>query len=853
MKKYGKMIGILTAAAVCIFLGIFSGRKILTVMGEEKPTITFGEFSKKNTIEDSVLLIGTHLIHIQSMTDALYEMAVDSGSESEQTMVYYKSELADGAWFDITDALGLADISEEGIVVTSEDMKDVKLEYYTFKDGITRSALTGNPINIFNIREPYDLYQLEELEQLRQQFEQQFSEEDTGVKKYYYDKLKAFFEQDVRNDTTAECDRQLNALQEIYIGLQTSDKKDLAEIVSKIMGKIDAKRRAEVLYALSQSENHLLNKLQELCTGSEYLKEDYILKIEIPAESTEDGDSEDGEENTEDKEKQYEYEKEQFVENSGVLDAIANSLQNCQNSYTENIGNSIEKGSTVIKNLEYEKTMQVISQPASSEAVISQLQLLFNIQENVVRQETEELQMIESELLSKVESKFKEGISKGAGEGYKVAVANGVSQAAVEQTLNQQKTELNTVLQELEFVITAQTKRQAPQDALNGIYDRLDSISGLKTLAKKDAFQTKAVESIEEYRIWLTERARAIIMENQELASQMDKLELDKEELTAQLQQALDENDLALAKKKQAMIELLDEQMKKKQQELTNIMEDPESSESDKAKAENQSGSATVLNNINQIKQEALSALAEGKENISDQLNALTELGAEAALKEIAQKASETGKEQVAEQASQAANDSQNSSLYGALEGGGASMEELRVIQKLEEFFGMAFEELDGKKQAELLVVLDWLIEEGYISLESLFLRYYEAARESLPDFDKIKRQEQEYVPLLTLAQLIDYRYVFEDSGKEVTLSKGSKAYKFKANSSKMECYPKKEESLKKNVLYQKDLYLYEEDAGNYFGCQIEYLEKTEKGICLTAKMYREAEEFYQLLKEGEE
>ncbi|MBR3607009.1 MAG: hypothetical protein IKL51_05485 [Lachnospiraceae bacterium] len=925
MKIGKKGIGILIIILVLgISMTIFSAGNLLKVKGEEKPSITFEKFSSKTTIEDSVIFIGTHLIHIQSMTDTLYETALQSASKEEQSKVYYKSELAKGAWFDITDALGLEDISETGRIVMPEEMKNLKVEYYTFKDGITRSALTGNPMNIFNIKEPYNLYELEELEAIKQQFEEQFSAEDTGVKKYYYDQLKKFFEQEVRNDVTTECDRQLNGLQTLYTSLVTAEKKELAEIVVKIMEKVDSKRRAEVLYQLSQSDNHLLNALQEVCTGSEYDKEEYILLIEEETTEEETTEEETTEEETteeetteeetteeetteegtteEEKGKTIRKEREQFVENSGVLDAIASSLQACQTSYTNHIGNSLEKGSTIIKNMEYEKSMQVINQAGiGAEAIIQELELLFNIQDDLVVQEGAELQMIESQLLPKAEEKYKGQVSGGVGEEYKVSVANGVSQAAIEQTLNRQKTSTNTALQELEFMISAQTKRQVPEDALNGIYDRLDSIPGLKGLVKQDAFRTKAAESLDEYRIWLLEKAKAIIEENEELASEMDKLEASKEELMTEYQQALDENDLALAKKKMATIELLDEEMEKKQQELQSILEHPDSSESDKAKAHNQAGNSTLLNQIESMKQEALLGLAEGKEEIGNTLDALEALGAEEALKEIAATATESGKDRIAKEAQAAAEESQNSEFYkkeGESAGAG-SLEAVRVNQQIEEYYGDPFTKLKNEEKAQVIVVVDFLLKDGYISLRDLFDEYYEdyyeeannqktnsekaendqttakeeggrdsqrssadttGLQQTIPVnngntavFQCVKRGEGKYAPLRVVAKLLDYRYIFDDSRKEVTLSKGSKTYHIKANDTGLLTYPDKTETLQRRPIYQSDLYLGEEDLLSLFGCRVFYLEKINMGICLTEKMYEEAEELYQQITEGEE
>lgn len=852
MKRRKKGIVVLLSLTLLLAGGISFGRKALKAEGAPEAEVTFGQFLNKNTVEESVLYIGTHLLHVQSMTDQLYELALQSASDSNQNQVYYKSELAAGAWFDITDATGLADISEEGVLVSTEDLKDLKIEYYTYRDGITRSALTGNAVNIFNIKEPYNLYELEELEPLRQQFDQQFSPEDTGVKKYYYDQLREFFLTDVRNNKTAEFDRQINGLQSTYVNLQSQGEQELAEIVMKLMEKIDAARRAEVLYTLSQSENPLLSRLQEICTGSKYKKEDYLLKVEVQSEEEEE-EKEEGEEESEE-EKEYELEKEQFVENSGVLDAIASSLQNCQSGYTDMLGKRLEEGTTVLKNTEYEKSQQVISQAGSGvESVLRELELIFNIQEDVVRKEAEELAFLTSQLLPKAEAKYQSGLGEGAGEEYKVAVANNVSQAAITQALEQQKTRLNSSKQELQFLIRAMTKRQAPETALEGIYTRIDGIPPLKASIQQDAFQTKAGETLEEYRIWLTEHAKSIMEENEQLASEMDGLEASKEELLMNYQQALDDNDLALAKKYRAMLDLLEEEIKAKQQELQSILEDPNSSPSDKARAQNSSGSSTTLNHMNELKQQALLSLAKGEEDIQNQMDALAALGAEEALNEIADTAKEAGKDKVAKEAENAAAKSKESSLHGLLSDSGPGMEETKFVQGLTEFFGDEFGSLKGSDQAEILVVLDWLLQDGYISLSDLFEEYYESAKELLYIYPKYTQSEEEHLALLAVSHTLDLRYIFDNSRKIVTMSKGSQAYQIRAGEQILSMSFGEWKELSKKAAYQKDVYLIEKDTLTFFGCKAEYLERKDTAVCLSEEMEAEALSFYEFLQEGEE
>ena len=144
--------------SVCIFAGIACYQMARAAIFDESKAVTYEEYASSHVIEDSVLFIGTYLIHSQTMTDELYEKAVESATDSNQTNVYYKSELANGAWFDITDALGLSDISDQGIVVQESELADLWVTCYTGSDGITRSARSGETVSIFDIPDPYDLY-----------------------------------------------------------------------------------------------------------------------------------------------------------------------------------------------------------------------------------------------------------------------------------------------------------------------------------------------------------------------------------------------------------------------------------------------------------------------------------------------------------------------------------------------------------------------------------------------------------------------------------------------------------------------------------------------------------------------
>ena len=91
----------------------------------EKSAVKYKEYASSHTVEDSTLFVGTYLIHINAVTDELYAQAQNSGSEANQNSIYYKSELAGGAWFDITDAEGLNDIMDSGTAISDDEIGDL--------------------------------------------------------------------------------------------------------------------------------------------------------------------------------------------------------------------------------------------------------------------------------------------------------------------------------------------------------------------------------------------------------------------------------------------------------------------------------------------------------------------------------------------------------------------------------------------------------------------------------------------------------------------------------------------------------------------------------------------------------
>ncbi len=278
------------SVVLCVtVLGTVLGKPIKTqALFDPDKAINYRTFASRTTVEDSVLFIGTYIIHKDALSEDLYQKAVDSGSESGQSEIYYKSEISDGQWFETGNIdNGVRGISVEGLPVSIDTINPLYVTYYVGADGILRDAKTMAAINPFDLPDPYDLAGLPELDPIRSQYTSSNSattisqddflanrnSTDTGNVRsdvYLYQLLSSFFSLDLRDSQTDKLDQQLKDLNSVYISLKGAGQDEEAQLVYDLMAKIDASRRAIVMEKLSELDDNLLNSLYELCSGSNY-------------------------------------------------------------------------------------------------------------------------------------------------------------------------------------------------------------------------------------------------------------------------------------------------------------------------------------------------------------------------------------------------------------------------------------------------------------------------------------------------------------------------------------------------------------------------------------------------------
>ncbi|MCR5251324.1 MAG: hypothetical protein K6E50_12020 [Lachnospiraceae bacterium] len=273
-------------AFVMLFGVILQGGSV-SAIGNEKKAMLYSKYAASHTIEDCVLFIGTYLIHKDVLTDELYQQAQESASEFGQMDMYYKSELANGSWFNVSDASTLADITTDGTPVEDSELQGLFVQYYMGKDGILIDVLTGADVNPFDVIDPYDLINLPELQALKLKYTfdaeaDTISEEDFLVNRlsfdngtlrgdvYYFQMMKTFFGLDMRDAETASCDAQLARLYECYKTLRAQENDEEAELVYSLMGKVDAARRFVVMGKLVHNDENAIGEIYNMAMGSYY-------------------------------------------------------------------------------------------------------------------------------------------------------------------------------------------------------------------------------------------------------------------------------------------------------------------------------------------------------------------------------------------------------------------------------------------------------------------------------------------------------------------------------------------------------------------------------------------------------
>ncbi|MDR3294890.1 MAG: hypothetical protein LBT26_03525 [Clostridiales Family XIII bacterium] len=507
-------------------------------------------------IENSTLAIGTHLIHISALTQELYDIASASAGESGQDRVYYKSELSNGAWCDISGANALTAITggAQGAFGTSARVSDTVIAalfftHHTKSDGITYDLRTGQAVNIFDIRNPYDLELMEELSPLKMQYDlfvETQGESEQGTAKIA--RIDIFWQTSVEDQVTAECDADLAALQAYLDAIRPEGDTVRMGVVQERMDAVDAKRRAQVFTVLDEVLPVFIEELQTL-TDTET-------------------ENEDGESET----------TPGVASDTSLQSAVNESMSNVQAALIYQQGRMLAEGVTVLSAAAYQASNDLIDHAkagnhAACDVDVEILVNLSDIENGRIVDKEAELALLRDSLISQATGRFTAALAAEADDDYRNAEAGQAAGAVLRAIAAESIGAMSICRSELEFLIDALTQRVTASEGMDYIDERLALTTGWYS-AGGDVFKDGADACVTDHIDFLSRLKRTL-----QLAAggtEIDRLQAQKAAQQTDYMDALDKNDLAGAKRIEGLIAETDEQIAALEDEANARMSDLE-------------------------------------------------------------------------------------------------------------------------------------------------------------------------------------------------------------------------------------------------------------------------------------
>jgi hypothetical protein len=857
-----------------MILGIVVVPKLRSIAAFDPSTaIKYKDYRAKNEIEDYTLFIGTYLIALPALTDDLYTEASDSATESKQTTIYYFSELADGAWRNVTDATSLFDLGpESGVAATEEELAELYITKVIGADGVVKDAKTGDIVDPFGDPDPYDLFHLPELVAIRKAYAGAEDAEEPSLGQFLidhgqteipgtagltpttyskgddaarsveadtfaYNAFHDFFASDVHNEVTDECDRRLAVLTELHNQLKAENDAKRADAVYSLMGKVDATRRAEVFRQLSMDPEYYMRPLSEKLTEG------------------------------------LGYEGATFVTNVAETDAISSAEETIMSAYYEKLGNAlVEDSSSIIGRYEFEYSVQVIEN--GSRDAIDELIILWNIRDDIIEDQAKELQKIEDDYLPEAESEYRTRICAGVSSDY-MAIYRKSGAMAAASYLESQRDEMEHARTEIQLFIDAQRKRMTPADALDFIFDRIDWTTDLYDRIPDDNANENATKVNDLHILWLRDVIEQILAENESLRSKLQQLTDEMNGLETDRQVALDNNDLAGAKLLESQINAIKQQINDETAKLNAIINSANASDKDKemAKASLGAGEDKLINSLSDA---ALGAIADNNtDNLSAAANGLAGLGATDALGKLqdrlnknagkntgANKTTADAMKSILDKAESDANANKNKSGFDP-----NNLDDL--LAALKSIFG---DPITGEDLAGAIAGLSMLGNEG----NSVAANLAATLARSLTSggagagagvsgintggstgggaaaylYDQYESDRaNEYISLKTIGDVTEYRYVYFTYIDETTMAGKGCALSFRTNSDIVRNANNERRSLSAKTVKQKYHYIREKDAILYFSCEEEPVPLTKIAVCMTPPVKEKALELVNYIK----
>ncbi|MCR5777170.1 MAG: hypothetical protein K6G84_07125 [Lachnospiraceae bacterium] len=492
-----------------------------------------------DSLPNGTITIGTHIIYIKSWNAPLNEIAEKSEADYGRSARYYRSELAGGQWFDVSNASSVESINKNGVPVDKSVIADMGFLYHTMADGKTYDLKNNKVINIFEIDDPYDMKVREELEPIRQQYEIIKNEKSKSkrnsrdMESVEYLALKTY-----KNGESEKYQKQLDALYKYYLDLvPRKPEHEMIEQLTAIMQSVDAARRVEVDNMIIDTLRYTSNQVND-ASWDEKVKDHPV--------------------------------------NSALVDAVEDSTSQIQEDLDKNKTLApappvIGEG-TAMETYRYQLTLDLIAAAEGGnfpqcDEILRKLMTLQTIMESKSKDKDAEGAMIDGTLLPIAKSEFKRVLSEGENQSYKEAKGDTAKAAAV----TAYKTELEQKKGELQVLIEAKLNTmQDEKEKDKFILSEISDSGSMDSSIPSGGFESTAKAILEDFRKDLGGDLSDGAGEGSE--STLKNLYAEKEKLQAEAQGYLDNENIDAVKRADAKIEDIGKQIEKQEAQVAEEM-----------------------------------------------------------------------------------------------------------------------------------------------------------------------------------------------------------------------------------------------------------------------------------------
>ena len=176
-------------------------------------------------------------------------------------------------------------------------------------------------------------------------------------------------------------------------------------------------------------------------------------------------------------------------------------------------------------------------------------------------------------------------------------------------------------------------------------------------------------------------------------------------------------------------------------------------------------------------------------------------------------------------------------------------MSEADILAAIEAMFGKSPDEMNADELAIVTAAVSRFGRSGNYPAEQLASSYAELMRSKNSKYlyNQYDAKTPRYISLKTIGDCSSFRYFYDDTRRQATMTSGARAFIFKTGTDSLS-RGAGTEKLKYDVVMQSVPYVSEDDASDLFDCHSEYVIDSNYAVCLTGAMDGRAKELLQAL-----